>query len=116
MGKILINQVRCFAYHGVLPEEAKTGTEFVTDIALTLDLTKPGLSDDLNDTVNYAAIAEIVYQQMAIRSELIEHVAQRILTAIRAKFPQVEACEITLTKKNAPIDGQVGSVAVQMAF
>ncbi len=116
MGKILINQVRCYAYHGVLPEEALTGTEFLTDIALTLDLSKAGNSDDLNDTVNYAAITAIVQEQMAIRSELIEHVAQRILNAIRDTFPQVEACEITLTKINAPIDGQVGSVAVQMAF
>ncbi len=116
MDKILINQVQCFAYHGVLPEEAKTGTEFVVDLALSLDLSSAGASDDLNDTVNYAAITAIVYQQMAIRSDLIEHVAQRILTVIRETFPQVKGCEVTLTKINAPIDGQVGSVAVQMAF
>lgn len=116
MNKILINQIRCFAYHGVLPQEAKTGTEFIVDLVLKVDLQKPGKSDDLKDTINYAEATAIVQEQMEIRSELIEHVAQRILDALKAAFPQLEGCEITLTKLNAPMEGQIGSVAVQMGF
>jgi dihydroneopterin aldolase len=49
------------------------------------------LSDDLNDTVDYVLLNKIVVEEMEIRSHLLEHVAQRIITRIFGeiqKFPE----------------------------
>ena len=49
---------------------------------------------------------------MAIRSKLIEHVAQRILNQLTANFPALSKAEVTVTKVKPPISGNVGNVAV----
>jgi dihydroneopterin aldolase len=55
------------------------------------DLRKSCLSDDLNDTVDYVLLNKIVVEEMEIRSHLLEHVAQRIITRVFSeiqKFPE----------------------------
>jgi dihydroneopterin aldolase len=63
MGLITVEGIRVFAYHGHLPEEAKLGGHFIVNIWVTADTTKVEKSDDLNDTVDYVKIIEIVKQQ-----------------------------------------------------
>lgn len=43
-------------YHGVLEEERRLGQKFVVDIEASADLSRAGATDDLQDTVNYAAV------------------------------------------------------------
>jgi hypothetical protein len=50
-------------------------------------LRKSSQTDELADTVDYVHLNKIVVEEMAIRSKLLEHVAQRIITRCFAEIP-----------------------------
>ena len=54
----------------------------------------------------------IVKEEMAIKSKLLEHVANRILDRIFSEIPLVENAQVSVSKINPPIGGDVESVAV----
>ena len=58
------------------------GTDFSVDVELKTDLSVSAKSDLLADTIDYVAVSRIVQEEMAIRSRLIEHVAQRIINRL----------------------------------
>jgi len=66
------------------------------------------------DTVDYVHLNKIVKEQMAIRSKLLEHVGQRIIDAIFNELPLVTDVEVTVSKVNPPIGGDVAEVSVTM--
>ena len=106
-GIIELDQMRFWAFHGCLENERKSGNFFLVDFKGELDLTEASESDCLEDTVNYAGIHEIVKAEMAVPSDLLEHVAGRIVRAIAAEFPQFERFSIRISKHNPPVDGPV---------
>jgi dihydroneopterin aldolase len=112
MAKIYVEGIKFYAYHGCMDEEAVIGGNYVVDVCIEADLDKPAGSDELNDTIDYVTVYEIVKKEMAIRSKLIEHAAKRIHTALKRKFPKSEKIEIKVTKVNPPIPGEVEKVSV----
>jgi dihydroneopterin aldolase len=112
MGLIILKNIKLFAYHGCLDEEAKIGSAYRVDLSVKTDLQKSSKSDQLTDTVNYVSLNAIVKEEMAIRSKLLEHVAQRILDRIINEFPEVKKTKIEVAKINPPIGGNVESVSV----
>ena len=86
MGVIEVNGIRVYAYHGCLAEEGRIGGQYRVDIRVEGDFTQAERSDELKDTVDYGRVTAIVKQQMAERSKLIEHVAHRILTALKQEW------------------------------
>ena len=52
--QIRVTGIKAFGYHGVLPHEATDGQEFTVDLEVFLDLWTASVSDDLNETINYA--------------------------------------------------------------
>lgn len=112
MGLICVEDIRCFAYHGCMVEEAIIGTDYSITVVLDVDLSKPSKSDELEDTVDYVMVSEIVQTEMAIQSKLIEHVAKRILNRLLLQLPIINHAKIFLTKHNAPIKGDVLKVKV----
>ncbi len=111
MGLITVEGIRVFAYHGHLPEEAKLGGHFIVNIWITADTTKVEKSDDLNDTVDYVKIIEIVKQQMAIRSDMIEHPARKIVDAI-LPLQKVQKVKVEVQKITPPIDATFDKISV----
>lgn len=101
---LFLHGMRIYARHGVMPQEQLTGSWFTVDLDVMADLTAASLSDRLEDTVSYALLAEIVQQEMAQPSQLLEHVAGRILSRIKA-IPQVTDAHIAISKEAAPIQG-----------
>ena len=112
--KIFLENVKIYAYHGVLPEEKIIGTYFIVNVELHADLWKAVGTDDLNDTINYAKINEIIHQQMEIPSELMEHVAGRILKNIKVTFPQISFVKIRIMKTSPPMKGEMDGVSVEI--
>ena len=110
--KIELEKMRFYAYHGVMPQETKVGNDFVVDLILTAPLEQAVKSDELDDTINYAAVYAVVKEQMDIPSKLIEHVAGRILYALKERFPQLAAVELKLSKLNPPFGGDVHSASI----
>ena len=114
MGVIRIEDIRCFAYHGCMEEEGVVGTVFSVDVELNTDLSVSGKSDLLTDTIDYVAVSRIVQEEMAIRSRLIEHVAQRIINRLMEGFCSLESSKVVVIKHAAPIDGEVKRVSVSL--
>jgi dihydroneopterin aldolase len=112
MGYIELKKMKFYAYHGVLEQERKVGNYFTVDLKLFFDFSKSFLSDNLKDTINYAAVFEVVKAEMNIPSNLLEHLAGRIVDKIKQSFPQIESIEIRLAKKNPPVDGEIEEAVV----
>lgn len=110
--QISMEQMEFYAFHGFYSEERKVGARFLVDLTLDIDLKKAGQSDQLEDTVNYELIYNVVRAEMEIPSQLIEHVAYRIKNALTEQFPEIQKLTLKLTKLNPPLGGKVGSVSV----
>jgi|ERR1051326_7237505 dihydroneopterin aldolase len=115
MGKILVEGIKLYAYHGCMEEESIVGGNYSVDVCVEANLDKPAKSDNLEDTIDYAVIYEIVKKEMTIRSKLIEHVAQRIIDSLKKKIKSVKNIEVKVTKLNAPIKGVVEKVSVVLS-
>ena len=114
MGIIRVEDIRCYAYHGCMDEEGVIGSDYSVYVEVNTDLTLSSKTDKLADTVDYVAISRIVQEQMAIRSKLIEHVAQRILDQLLTELPTIEEALVVVVKHKAPIQGDVQRVSVEM--
>lgn len=111
--KIFLEEVKIYAYHGVLPEENLIGTYYLVNIEVHADIWKSTETDDLNDTISYADINDIVHQQMEIPSKLLEHVAGRIMKEINQKFPKISFIKLKITKISPPMKGEMKGASVE---
>jgi len=112
MGIIKVNNIKLYAYHGCLDEEAKIGSEYRVDVSIKADLKKSAKTDDLIDTVDYVHLNRIVKEEMAIRAKLLEEVAQRILNRIFNELRKVKKAKVSVSKINPPIGGNVEEVVI----
>ena len=114
MDQIRVEGIKLFGYHGCLDEEGLIGTDYRVDVCVWGDLRQAAESDMLKDTLDYVVINRIVAEEMAVRSKLIEHVADRILRRILSEMKGVVDAEIKLSKLHPPINGDVDQVSVVM--
>lgn len=114
MSKIYLEDVKIYAYHGVLPEENIIGTYYILNLEIHTDLWIAAESDDLNDTISYAEINEIIHDEMKINSKLLEHVAGRIITKIREKFDQISYIKLRITKTSPPMKGEMKGASIEL--
>ena len=105
IGTIELEGMEFKAYHGCLEQEKIRGNFFTVDFRGELDLSAAADSDNLNDTLNYGEIYEIVSYEMSIPSELLENVAGRIVKAIEKRFPEFVSFSVRVSKKRPPVDG-----------
>lgn len=112
--KIAVEGIKLYAYHGCLEEEALIGGNYIVDVYMETDFTEAAKTDDLTKTVDYCAVYEIAKKEMAIRSKLIEQVAQRIHSCIVKSFSAVTKAKVRVTKLNPPMNGNVDMVYVEV--
>jgi len=106
MDKIILKNLCFYGYHGVLEEENRLGQKFIVDAMLHVDLEEACNSDNVNDTVNYAEVYEIIkYHSTIMKYKLIESLAQNIIEEIFKKHSKVKEIEITIKKPEAPVNG-----------
>ena len=111
MGLITVEGIRVFAYHGHLPEEAVLGGHFMVNVWIESDTVEVEKTDDLNHTVDYVKIIAIVKEKMAIRSNMIEHSARRIVDAI-LPLNKVKKVTVEVEKVLPPIDATFDKISV----
>ena len=109
---INVRGIHIRAHHGCLPEEAKIGGDFVVNVQLKGDFSAAAASDKLADAADYVKVYEAVKHEMKIRSNLIEHVAERIALHLKKIFPQVAHLTVEVVKKKPPMNGNVDEVSV----
>ncbi|WP_292009932.1 dihydroneopterin aldolase [Chryseobacterium sp.] len=112
--KIFLEDIKIYAYHGVLPEENIIGTYYIVNIELHTNLWKAAESDDLNDTISYADINDIIHDEMDIPSQLLEHVGGRIILKIHQSFPQVSYIKFRITKTSPPMKGEMKGASIEL--
>jgi len=112
--KIYLEDVKIYAYHGVLKEEQQIGTYYLINVELHTDFWQATETDDLADTVSYADINAIVHEEMRIPSQLMEHVVGRILRRVNHSFPQVTYMKIRMTKTAPPMEGEMYGASVEI--
>lgn len=112
--KIIIEDLRIYAYHGVLPEEKIIGTWYLVNMEIFIDLWNAVESDALSSTLNYAEINDIIHREMALPSKLMEHVGGRILNTVYQNYPGITFLKIKITKTNPPMKGEMKGVSIEL--
>lgn len=115
MGLISIENMEFFAYHGCFSEEQIIGTRFIVDLYIEADTREAEETDKLSKTINYQDVFLMVKEQMATKSNLLEHVARRVLNKLTEQFEGVEFAEIKVSKMNPPLGGKVGNVSLTLS-
>lgn len=113
---IEVNQLRLYAYHGVMAQERIVGNEYEVTVHVGYPIEEAMAGDDLEHTLNYAHIVEIVKDVMAQPSQLLEHVAGRLRMALIEEFPLINGGMIRIAKITPPIPVQLQSVAVKIRW
>ena len=115
MGLIHLEDLEFYAYHGCYKEEQIAGTKFMVNVTLETNMDTPANSDDINDALNYQLVYDVVKLEMLNRSNLLEHLAKRILDTLFKKFSQLEHATVKIAKMNPPMGGIMKSVSVEMS-
>ena len=109
----LVN-IHLYAYHGAIAQENKVGGWYTLNLRARIDSHDSIASDNLEATVNYADIYEVVRSEMQIPSKLLEHVCGRILDKLFEKFTIIGEIEISLSKDTPPMGGDRLSSSVRI--
>lgn len=114
MGKIRLEGMDFFAFHGFYEEERKIGNKYSITLQVETDFKEAAENDDLSGTINYEELYEIVREVMALSYKLLEHVGQQIIGRIQSKFGVTTKVEIWISKHNPPLGGICGSSTIIM--
>ena len=113
--KVHVNNIKVYAYHGCLDEEGVIGSDYRVDAVVDVKNKLSHQNADLDQTVDYSLVTQIVVEEMAIRSKLIETVAAKIIKRIHNEGAHSKHVAITVTKINPPIEGDVETVSVTLS-
>jgi len=102
------------AFHGFYDFEREQGNDFVVDVHVTTNFDQAAESDELEGTVNYETIYAIVKEEMQDPTKLLERLAKRMVDRMFAAFTLATCIEISIAKKNPPIDGNIKQSRITM--
>ncbi|WP_430490848.1 dihydroneopterin aldolase [Lactiplantibacillus pentosus] len=115
MGMIRINNLRFHTFNGVLPEERRNGQQLGLDIAIKYPIETKARHDDVHETINYAAVRDVVDDFVTTHSyKLIESLANHLLETLLASFPTVDAINIKIRKYSVPMPGIFDNVEIEV--
>lgn len=112
MRKVELHDLKFHAFHGVGAEERRMGGKYSVTVVMDVDFSAAEESDALTDTLNYEAAYHVIRTEMETPSQLIEHVAGRIVKQLRKEFRQIQSIEVRLTKYTPPVEGMDGHASV----
>ncbi len=99
---IELRGLEVFGYHGVLEEERRDGQTFLFDVEL--DVGDAGLSDRIEDAVDYRSVAARVREVSdADTFALLEPLAAAVADGLVAGFP-VESVRVRVRKRPADLN------------
>ncbi len=113
---VFLNNVRFHAFHGVLPQEQVVGNDYLVSLKLQYDFSEAMRSDELSGTLNYAQVYEVVAEEMAKSSRLLEHVAGRIAKRLFTEFPAIAQLKLSVTKLNPPMGADCDGAGVEVVL
>lgn len=111
---IEIKEARFYAFHGVLPQERRVGGWFRVTLRVGYDWSHAAKTDLVADTLSYADLYTLVDREMAVPSQLLEHVAGRIATAVETHYPDITSIDLWVTKENPPMGADCQGAGVEL--
>jgi len=114
-GIIELEGLEFYGYHGCFVEEQVVGNKFIVYVRMEYNAEKPAASDAITDALNYQRAYEMIQEEFKIKSHLLEHVAQRLLDMLYAKFPELESATVKVSKMNPPMGGQIEKVSLTLS-
>lgn len=112
---IEIKNLEIYANHGVLAEEKTLGQKFYIDAKLYVDVLGAATTDNVENSVNYAEVTEVIKKVFKGKSaNLIETAAQSLAGILLAKFTKIDKIELTVKKPSAPVDAHFDYMAVNI--
>ncbi len=114
MGKIAMEGMQFYAYHGRYQEEQVVGNQFLVDVYIETNIEGAAESDELSQTINYEEVYAIAKTEMKERSHLLEHVGKRILDKITEKYGKLPSLRVRISKLHPPVRGNVERVYVEL--
>jgi dihydroneopterin aldolase len=111
---VALRDVKCHALHGYYPEEQLIGCYFMVDIEVTFSANAE--TENLEKTVNYEVLNQIIINEMANTQKLLETVVKNILDAVRINYPFLLSGKVGIRKLNPPMQGQIGHSYVALSF
>lgn len=115
VAEISVKRIKVYAYHGVSPQERTVGADFYVTVSTLVDVEPSAWRDDqLEGTADYSRFVAIVRREMSVPSNLLEHVAARIASAILAECSSVQKASVTIEKENPPLGVLCDGVTVKI--
>ena len=113
--EISVNRIKVYAYHGCQPQERIIGADFYVTVSAIVEVDASAWQDDsLEGTVDYSRFVSITRREMAIPSNLLEHVATRIASSVLEECPLVLKICVTIEKENPPFGVLCQGVCVKI--
>lgn len=109
---IILENMEFHAYHGCLEHEQTLGNTFLLSLSMELNTEIAGRTDQLDHTLNYQLVYDVLRREMDVPSKLIEHAGQRIVDAVMSSFSQINSLQLKLSKLNPPLGGKVEKVSI----
>ena len=114
MDKIILRGIRFHGYHGVDEAERRLGQKYEVDADLMRDVSAAGQTDDLHQTIDYAAVVRCIVETGTQRSfQLFEALAETFAAEILSKFP-VEEVRVVVKKLSPPIEPPLDYAGVEI--
>jgi dihydroneopterin aldolase len=113
-GLIEIENMEFYAFHGCYEAEKQVGGRFLVTVAVEADLAEAAASDDVRRTIDYSEVYRLTAAEMAIPSDILEHVAGRILGALYRRFPELLRATVKVSKMQPPLGGPVEKTSVTL--
>lgn len=109
---IQLHNLEFFAYHGLYEFEKMNGNNFLVDAVISIEANEQ--ITDINQTVDYVKMYEIISKRMQIATPMLETIAQDLIASIYATDNRIKTIEINIKKLAPPIPNFKGTVGVQI--
>jgi len=115
MGKITITGLEIYAYHGVYDQEKSKGQRFIVNAQIDLDTVCASLSDNIEDTLDYAKVCEFIKDKMLTsKVNLLETLVNNLSRMLLLSFDNISSVTLEVCKPDAPIPMQFENVSLKV--
>ena len=112
--KIIVKGIRFHGHHGTSECERQVGQKYEVDVELICSLARAGKTDNLEHTVDYAQVVDLIVETGTEKSyHLIEALAESSASKVLNRFP-VDEVRVTVKKLSPPIEQSIPHVAVEI--
>ncbi len=113
---IKLNEMKFYAYHGVLQQEQKVGNLFIINLMVEINNYDSLHADDLKTTINYKELYYTIKKEMEIPSLLLEHLVGRICKRLFDTFEEIIYIDIELCKQKPPFPADIRDASIHLSL